>query len=67
MSEERPRKRKHHKETRENKYAELPAPIDLSKTFALVDVSAAEVEQAGNPDWNAGADPYLRIVGWKRP
>ncbi|MBL3752923.1 hypothetical protein [Mycobacteroides abscessus] len=67
MSEDRPRKCKRYKEPRENKYAELPPPIDLLKTVASVNVSAAEVEQAGNPEWNAGADPYLRIVGWKRP
>lgn len=67
MSEDRPRKGKRHRESRENKYAQLPPSIDLSKTVASVDVSAAEVEQPGNPDWNAGADPYLRIVGWKRP
>lgn len=50
-----------------NKYAVLPPPVDLSKTVASVDVSLAEVEQANSPEWNAGADPYLRVVGWKRP
>ncbi|AMW20091.1 hypothetical protein BKG83_22645 [Mycobacteroides chelonae] len=50
-----------------NKYATLPPPIDLSKTIASKDVSLAQVEQADAPDWNQGADPYLRIEGWKRP
>lgn len=50
-----------------NKYAVLPTPVDLSKTVASVDVSLAEVEQCGAPEWNEGADPYLRITGWKRP
>ncbi|AYM42321.1 hypothetical protein DYE20_12860 [[Mycobacterium] chelonae subsp. gwanakae] len=44
-----------------------PRPIDLSKTIASKDVSLAQVEQADAPDWNQGADPYLRIEGWKRP
>ncbi|SKV07878.1 Uncharacterised protein [Mycobacteroides abscessus subsp. bolletii] len=50
-----------------NKYTVLPPPVDLSKTVASVDVSLAAVEQAGTPEWNEGADPYLRITGWKRP
>lgn len=50
-----------------NKYATLPPPIDLSKTVASKDVSLAQVEQADASDWNQGADPYLRIAGWKRP
>lgn len=50
-----------------NKYAALPPRVDLSKTIANKDVSLAQVEQADAPDWNQGADPYLRIEGWKRP
>ncbi|SIE16851.1 Uncharacterised protein [Mycobacteroides abscessus subsp. abscessus] len=50
-----------------NKYTVLPPPVDLSKTVASVDVSLAAVEQADTPEWNEGADPYLRITGWKRP
>lgn len=49
-----------------NPYTQLPPAIDLSETFASVDVSVAEVEQSGNLDWNQGADPYLRVAGWKR-
>lgn len=61
MSDRR-RKDKAAKESGKSKYSELPAPVDLSQTVASVDVSAAQVEQAG-PDWNEGADPYLRVVG----
>ncbi|WP_236745827.1 hypothetical protein [Mycobacteroides abscessus] len=50
-----------------NPYTQLPPAIELSETFASVDVSVAEVEQSGNLDWNQGADPYLRVAGWKRP
>ncbi|WP_083337855.1 hypothetical protein [Mycobacteroides franklinii] len=50
-----------------SKYSVLPPPVDLSKTVASVDVSLTEVEQGGTPEWNQGADPYLRIAGWKRP
>lgn len=49
------------------KYAALPPPVDLSKTVASKDVSLAQVEQADSTDSNQGADPYLRVVGWKRP
>ncbi|TDZ82147.1 hypothetical protein DE4585_02679 [Mycobacteroides salmoniphilum] len=55
MAEHQPRKRLTDKESGQNKYAALPPPVDLSKTIASVDVSTAEVEQSGNPDWNEGA------------
>lgn len=51
----------------ESKYAHLPPPVDLSRTVASVDVSRAQVEESDATDWNEGADPYLRVVGWKRP
>lgn len=63
----RERKRLIDKVSGENPYSELPAPVDLSQTIASVDVSTAEVEHGGSVDWNEGADPYLRITGWKRP
>ena len=50
-----------------SKYSTLPPPIDLSQIVASVDVSATEVEHGGRPEDNMGADPYLRITGWKRP
>lgn len=63
----RERKRLVAKDSGDNPYSELPAPVDLSQTIASVDVSAAAVEHGGSADWNEGADPYLRITGWKRP
>ncbi|SHU68340.1 Uncharacterised protein [Mycobacteroides abscessus subsp. abscessus] len=60
-------KRKMPKPDPESKYSTLPPPIDLSKTVASVDTSIAQVEQSDATDWNQGADPYLRVVGWKRP
>ncbi|WP_019511237.1 MULTISPECIES: hypothetical protein [Mycobacteriaceae] len=51
----------------ENKYSVLPQPVDLSQTVASVDVSETEVEHGGRPEDNMGADPYLRITGWKQP
>jgi hypothetical protein len=51
----------------ESRYSALPTPVDLSQTVASVDASDTEVEHGDTSDWNQGADPYLRITGWKRP
>lgn len=50
-----------------SKYSVLPAPVDLSQTVSSVDVSDTDVEHGGRGDDNNGADPYLRMTGWKRP
>ncbi|MGL5443162.1 MAG: hypothetical protein ACRDDJ_11910 [[Mycobacterium] stephanolepidis] len=50
-----------------SKYSALPPPVKLSETVASKDISLAQVEQADSTEWNQGADPYLRVVGWKRP
>jgi len=49
------------------KYRELPPNIDNDDLVIEVDTSLADVEQPGNSDHNNGADPYLRITGWKPP
>lgn len=67
MPEQQPPKPLDDKESGESKYATLPSPIDLTKTVASIDTSTTEVEHGGSPDPNEGADPYLRITGWKRP
>lgn len=61
------RKPAHQNSSDEDKYAVLPPRIDLSQTVASHPVSVPQVEQSDQPDWNLGADPYLRITGWKRP
>jgi hypothetical protein len=48
------------------KYRKLPPNIDTDDMVAEVDTELAEVEHAGQPDYNSGADPYLRITGWKQ-
>ena len=48
-------------------YRELPPNVDLDDVVTEVDTTLAEVEQAGRPDVNNGADPYLRITGWLPP
>lgn len=53
--------------TPRSKYSVLPPRVDLSQTVASVDVSETEVEHGGRPEDNIGADPYLRITGWKQP
>lgn len=65
MSERRPRRPLD--DSGESRYSALPPPIDLSKTTTSIDVSTTEVEHGGSSDRNEGADPYLRITGWKRP
>ena len=47
------------------KYRELPPNVNREDMFVEVDTSLAEVEQPGKGDYNNGADPYLRITGWK--
>ncbi|AQT82204.1 hypothetical protein B1R94_27580 [Mycolicibacterium litorale] len=47
------------------RYQNLPTPTDLSQTVADVDTHATEVEQGLQPDYNQGALPYLRILGWR--
>jgi hypothetical protein len=47
------------------KYRQLPANIDRDDLVIEVDTTLAEVEQPDKPDYNNGADPYLRITGWK--
>lgn len=49
------------------KYCTLPPPLDLTKTVTSTATSIAQVEQGDATDWNQGADPYLRVTGWKRP
>jgi hypothetical protein len=49
------------------KYRALPPNVDSDDLVVEVDVDLAQVEQADQPDYNSGADPYLRIVGWKQP
>jgi hypothetical protein len=49
------------------KYRELPESVDSDDMVIEVDIQLAEVEQGGTPDFNDGADPYLRITGWKPP
>lgn len=56
-----------HEKDSGNKYSVLPAPVNLSQTVRSVDVSNTEVEHGGRGDDNNGADPYLRMTGWKRP
>jgi hypothetical protein len=47
------------------KYRQLPPNVDSDDMVVEVDISLAEVEQPGKGDYNNGADPYLRITGWK--
>lgn len=49
------------------KYRALPPNIDSDDMVIEVDTELAEVERGGTPDFNNGADPYLRITGWKPP
>jgi len=47
------------------KYRELPPTIDSDDLVVEIDTTLAAVEQPGKGDYNDGADPYLRITGWK--
>ncbi len=49
------------------KYRELPPPVDNEDMVVEVDTDLASVEHAGQPEFNNGADPYLRITGWLPP
>ena len=49
------------------KYRVLPRPVDSDDMVAEVDTNVTEVEHGGKPDYNNGADPYLRITGWLPP
>ncbi|MCT7657222.1 hypothetical protein [Mycobacterium deserti] len=49
------------------KYRQLPPSVDSEDLVMEVDAELAEVEQAGRPDANSGAEPYLRITGWLPP
>lgn len=49
-----------------DKYRVLPPTVASDDMVVEVDTTLAEVEQA-RPDYDNGADPYLRIAGWKQP
>jgi hypothetical protein len=49
-----------------DKYRVLPPTVASDDMVVEVDTTLAEVEQA-RPDYDNGADPYLRITGWKQP
>ena len=49
------------------KYRELPPPVDSDDMVIEVDTDLSAVEHGGKPDYNNGADPYLRITGWLPP
>ncbi len=57
MAEEDPR----------DKYRQLPPRVDSEDIVVEVDTDSAAVEHAGQPEFNNGADPYLRIAGWMPP
>jgi len=46
------------------KYRALPPNVRPDDLVVEVDTSLAEVEQT-RPDYDSGADPYLRMTGWK--
>jgi hypothetical protein len=46
------------------KYRVLPPNVDVDDTVVEVDTELTDVEHGGRPDYNSGADPYLRITGW---
>ena len=48
-----------------SKYRSLPTPVNVADTIGEVDTDLAEVETAA-ADYNEGANPYLRITGWKQ-
>ncbi len=49
------------------KYRKLPPSVTSDDLVIEVDTGVSEVEQGGRPEYNDGADPYLRITGWKPP
>ncbi len=46
------------------KYRVLPPPVDSDDVVVEVDTDLTAVEHGGKPEYNNGADPYLRIAGW---
>jgi hypothetical protein len=46
------------------KYRVLPPPVVSDDLVVEVDTEVTDVEHGGKPDYNDGADPYLRITGW---
>jgi len=49
------------------KYRKLPPTIDIDDVIPEVDTTQAEVEQNVLREYNNGAEPYLRAMGWLRP
>ena len=47
------------------KYRTLPPTVKRDDMVEETDTGLTDVEQGGRPDENSGADPYLRIIGWK--
>lgn len=47
------------------KYRILPPTVKPDDMVEESETGLTEVEQGGRPDDNSGADPYLRIIGWK--
>jgi hypothetical protein len=47
------------------KYRALPPNVDSEDMVVEIDTDLAEVERPESTDYNNGADPYLRITGWK--
>jgi hypothetical protein len=47
------------------RYRSLPSTPDLQDTTGDVDTHRSEVEHGQAPDYNEGALPYLRILGWR--
>jgi hypothetical protein len=43
---------------------DFPSLIRLGGCPCEVDTEVTDVEHGGKPDYNDGADPYLRITGW---
>jgi hypothetical protein len=47
------------------RYRSLPPTAERADTHADVDTHVTEVEHGEVPDYNQGALPYLRILGWR--
>jgi hypothetical protein len=61
------RVRNHQRGHQTRRHAELPPPVAPPHMTASTDVNRTQVEHGGDLDWNEGAAPDLRIVGWPRP
>ena len=46
------------------KYRVLPPPVSSDDVVTEVNTELTAVEHGGKPEYNNGADPYLRITGW---